>query len=186
MFLMLRLLYRNVSVQFFGIPQVWRIFGNVAGSSQSICRLHWRRQRPLFSHLRGSCKRRRSRRTGSKIVRKNKCTMHRQWCSSGAFVMSDEFWLPISISSLIANQNQSNLLKTWFRPFGCWRIFKSFARRVCRRRWMKRKVPPAARKLPKMLWKLNCSNRRTRWRRWRRNSKSKNRSRKHSKKPKLL
>ena len=166
--------------------KVWVGFQSVAKSFCGICRLNWRRQRPLFSHLRGSCKRRRSRRTGSKIVRKNKCTMHRQWCSSGAFVMSYEFWLPISISSLIANQNQSNLLKTWFRPFGCWRIFKSFARRVCRRRWMKRKVPPAARKLPKMLWKLNCSNRRTRWRRWRRNSKSKNRSRKHSKKPKLL
>ena len=157
--------------------KVWVGFHSVAKSFCGICRLHWRRQRPLFSHLRGSCKRRRSRRTGSKIVRKNKCTMHRQWCSSGAFVMSDEFWLSISISSLIANQNQSNLLKTWF---------KSFARRICRRRWMKRKVSPAARKLPKMLWKLNCSNRRTRWRRWRRNSKSKNRSQKHSKKPKLL
>ena len=51
---------------------------------------------------------------------------------------------------------------------------------------MKRKVPPAAWKLPKMLWKLNCSNRRTRWLRWRRKlQEQKNSSRKHSKKTKV-
>ena len=46
--------------------------------AQSICRLNWRRQRPLFSHLRGSCNSRRSRRTGSKIVSKNKGALHKE------------------------------------------------------------------------------------------------------------
>ncbi len=42
------------------------------------CRLNWRRQMPLFSHLRGSCNSRRSRRTGSKIVSKNKGALHKE------------------------------------------------------------------------------------------------------------
>ena len=80
MFLMLRLLYRIVPVQFFGIPAGCGGFLGMYCSwikgTQSICRLHWRRQMPLFSHLRGSCKSRRSRRTGSKIVGKNKGALH--------------------------------------------------------------------------------------------------------------